>query len=144
VKLLAAFLALVATGGPGAESAPATGAISWRTDEAGARAESERTGRPLLVDAWADWCAACKLLERNTWSDPQVQREIRVHFVPLRVDLSEEGPVTEARMKMFGLVALPAVLVCSPRACDGSALRSVGYVNAAAMLDFLRRSQANR
>ena len=143
MRLAVTLLALLGAGGFAAQPAPASGAISWRTDEPGARAESERTGRPLLVDAWADWCAACKLLERNTWADPRVQREIRAHFVPLRIDLSEEGPASEARIKTFGLVALPAVLVCSPRSCDASTRRSVGYVNAAEMLDFLRRSQTN-
>ena len=137
------MLALLAAGIP-ADPLSAPAAIFWRTDEALARAEAERTGQPLLIDAWADWCAACKLLERHTWSDPRVQQEIQAHFIPLRIDMSEEGAATEARMTSYGVVALPAVLVCSPRTCNASARRSVGYVDPSTMLEFLRGSRAQR
>jgi thioredoxin:protein disulfide reductase len=131
-----AVLLLVVVGGL-VGGVPSRPTIRWRLEEAAAIAESKRTGRPLLVDAWADWCGACKLLERNTWSDPRVQREVRSHFVPLRLDFSDDGPATEDRRTAYGVTALPAVLICSPGACEGVATRSVGYIGPAEMLAFL-------
>jgi len=115
--------------------------IRWRTDEAAALDESRRSGRPILVDAWADWCAGCRLLDRNTWSDPVVREEVQAHFVPLRLDVSTEGSAAEVRVRALDVSALPAILVCSSRGCDGAAPRSVGYVSAAEMLAFLRQSR---
>ena len=115
------------------------GPIPWRTDETRAFAEAARSGRPLLVDAWADWCAACKLLDRNTWSDPRVREEVAARFVPLRVDLSEESTSTEERMRALGVAALPAVLLCPASRCDERAPRLVGYARPEEMLAFLRK-----
>ena len=95
----------------------------------------------MLLDAWADWCAGCRLLDRNTWSDPAVREEVQAHFVPLRLDASTEGSAGEVRVRALDVSALPAVLICSSRGCDG-APRSVGYVGAAEMLGFLRQERA--
>jgi thiol:disulfide interchange protein len=115
-----------------------TASIPWQTDEALAREEAGRSGRQILVDAWADWCAGCKLLDRNTWSDRRVQDEVRARFVALRVDLSAEGTDAELRLRALGVSALPAVLLCPVSACDAGARRLVGYVGPDEMLAFLR------
>jgi len=134
LALSGALLLSSASGGE-----PAT--IPWRTDEKQAFAEAARSGRPLLVDAWADCCAGCKLIDQNTWSDRRVQEEVAARFVPLRVDLSVEDSATEARMQELGVSALPAVLICPPARCDARAPRLVGYARAEEMLVFLRRSR---
>ena len=136
-----ALLALLAGVLGAAANRPVSAPIRWRTDEAAAVAESRRSGRPILLDAWADWCAGCKLLDRNTWSDPRVRDEVHAHFVPFRLHVSSEGSAAEARARALYVSALPALLVCSPRGCDPAAPRSVGYVGATEMLGFLRQSR---
>jgi thioredoxin:protein disulfide reductase len=131
---LALFGAMLVSGASGGEPR----SIPWRTDERQAFAEAARSGRPLLVDAWADWCAGCKLTDLNTWSDRRVQAEVAARFVPLRVDLSVEGTAAEARMQALGVSALPAVILCPASRCDAGSPRLVGYARPEEMLAFLR------
>ena len=133
---LVSFAMMLVSTAQGGERDP----IRWRMDERGAIAEAARTGRPLLVDAWADWCAGCRLLDRNTWSDRRVQEEVAARFVPLRIDLSTQSTAADARMSALGVSALPAVLLCPATRCDAAAPRLVGYVRPDEMLSFLRNA----
>lgn len=120
------------------ESLSRAGSIVWLRDEERAFAESRWTGRPVLVEAWAEWCTACKLMDRNTWSDPDVQREVRSRFIPLRIDLTEESPASNARREVYGVDGLPTVLSCRAAGCaDSTATRATGYLRPAEMLAFL-------
>jgi len=129
VPLLAALLLLGPTDG---------GPIPWFLDEELAFSESTRTGKPVLVDAWAEWCTACKLMDRQTWSDPAVRREVQKRFIPLRLDFTDDTPGSDPRKDAYGVQGLPTILSCHARGCPAaSARRTIGYLRPAEMLVFL-------
>jgi thiol:disulfide interchange protein DsbD len=52
-----------------------------------------QTGRPVIVDLWADWCVICTRLERDVYSDPRVI-EAAKRFTTLSVDVGASGHPT--------------------------------------------------
>jgi thiol:disulfide interchange protein DsbD len=132
-------------GAPKASSSDMAG-IPWLHDEHAAIAQSRATGKPLLVDFSADWCAACKELDTHTWSDPQVAREAE-RFVPLKIDATDEA-VMDHVQKDYAVPGLPTVLMmacnnpqpqCSvPQ--DGPG-RITGFLSPPEMLERMRRVQ---
>jgi thiol:disulfide interchange protein DsbD len=135
---LIAVAVLLGPAGGRARGSTGDGQIDWVLDEEQAFVESARTGKPVLVDAWAEWCTACKLMDRGTWTDPAVRREVARHFVPLRLDFTEEVPGSDPRKDAYGVQALPTVLSCRARGCPpSSARRATGLLKPKEMLAFL-------
>jgi thiol:disulfide interchange protein DsbD len=121
--------------------------IPWVHDEKMAVQQSRASGKPLLIDMGAEWCAACKELDLHTWTDPVVAREVADRFVALKVDATEETPETERVMRKYDVAGLPTVLMMAckderPPECavpgDGPA-RVTGFLPPSEMLERLRR-----
>ena len=71
--------------------------VAWIHDENEALALAQKTGKPILIDFFATWCAACVELDKHTFSDPRVQREIADKFVPLKISSSKNNSGTHPR-----------------------------------------------
>lgn len=57
--------------------------VNWMTfDEALSAQQSEP--RPILVDAYTDWCGPCKLLDKNTFGNSDVATFINANYYPVK------------------------------------------------------------
>jgi thiol:disulfide interchange protein len=112
--------------------------IQWRTDRAAAIAEARATGKPLLIDFTASWCSACKMMQRHSWSDARVEREVAEHFIPLAIDLSDDADGSGPLSKQYGVSSLPLVVQVGER--ENS--RKEGYLRPAELLIWLREGPA--
>lgn len=64
--------------------------LSWGE----AMARHAEAPRKLLVDVYTEWCGWCKEMDRRTFSDPAVAREIADHFYAVRLDAERPGQLT--------------------------------------------------
>jgi len=150
-EMLARLRKIAGAVAPGAATPGA--AIAWLHDEARAVEEARKSGKALLVDFGAEWCAACKELDLHTWTDPAVQREVAARFVPLRVDATNESEATDKLTQKYAVPGLPTVLMMACKdtppmptqaACavpTGGPGRITGFVPPADMLERLRSVQ---
>jgi thiol:disulfide interchange protein DsbD len=85
--------------------------------------------RPIIMDFFATWCAACMELDKHTWSNPKVRDYIAARFVPLKVDgtLSDDAAVQAIQAK-YGVVGLPVVTIVDTKGHQLESPKVVGYL----------------
>jgi thiol:disulfide interchange protein DsbD len=106
-------------------------------DAALQRALSE--GRPVMIDFSAEWCAACKELDRETYVDPRVASETNSRFLTIKVDGTNELDQVEALYQRFGVQALPTVAFISSSGEILTQPRITGFVEPEKFLAELRK-----
>ncbi|MBS0600122.1 MAG: protein-disulfide reductase DsbD [Proteobacteria bacterium] len=95
-------------------------------------------GRPVLLDFYADWCVACKELERDTFPDPQVRARL-AGFVRLQADVTANSADDRALLRRYGLVGPPAILIFGADGRERTELRTVGFVGPEPFAELLGR-----
>jgi thiol:disulfide interchange protein DsbD len=65
---------------------------------------------PVMLDFYADWCVSCKEMERFTFSEPQVEAQMKQVRL-LQVDVTANNDEDRALMKKFGLFGPPGIIL---------------------------------
>jgi thiol:disulfide interchange protein DsbD len=81
---------------------------SWDAYQA-ARLTAE-SGKPVVIDFYADWCLPCKELDEKTFTDPRVIAELG-RFTRLKANLtSDRDPKTRALTRQYAIVGVPTLV----------------------------------
>lgn len=115
-----------------------TAAATFDAAVAGAR----RDGKPLMIDFGADWCIACKELDKLTFVDPRVQAEAE-RFINIKINATTETPALNALQMKFGVVGLPTVVFLSAAVTAGATALGIepvtGFLPADAYLEKMKQ-----
>jgi thiol:disulfide interchange protein DsbD len=63
-------------------------------------------GRPVIVDFYADWCVSCKEMDKYTFSDDEVRKDLD-GFLLLKADVTANSDDDKALLKRFGIFGPP-------------------------------------
>jgi thiol:disulfide interchange protein DsbD len=86
------------------------------------------SGKPVMLDFSAVWCAPCHELDRYTFTDRRVIERAR-DFATFKVDLTRyDSPGSKALRARFGVPGVPAVLFFTPAGQEVRAARVIGFL----------------
>ena len=98
---------------------------------------SQARGQIVMLDFYADWCVACKEMERYTFADPGVQARLKPALL-LQADVTANSEADKALLKRYALFGPPATLFFNAQKQEISDLRLVGYQDAKQFLQTLQ------
>ena len=75
----------------------------------------------VLIDFYTTWCGPCKMLDRQTWTDPDVRKWLAKNTLALKIDAEKEVDLA----KKYKIQGYPTILFLKP---DGTEIdRIVGF-----------------
>lgn len=111
--------------------------VHWTENASAAVKQSRESGRPMLVYVTADYCGHCRHMEKETWTNPEVVKQLNSSFVSLKLDAEQHDEL----VKKLGIKGLPTTLIVG---VDGSYSAPItGYAGPKEILKALDKSQAN-
>ena len=146
VLLAAALFRVVTTVTDKEPEGGGAGLVKWIAPE-GAIAAARSSGKPILYDFTAEWCAPCKMLDRDGWADARVAGIVNDSFIATRiVDRAREdgknSPWVEELEQRYRVSAFPTIVVAAP---DGREIAiAQGFSGKAKLIEFLEGARAGR
>lgn len=108
---------------------------SWNSFSANDFEAAIQSGKPVIVDFWADWCAACHELEEKTFSHELVKQELQ-RFILFKFDATRSSDELDALKIKYNIKGLPTVLFFNKNGKWESSLNLTEFEN---YLKFLER-----
>lgn len=93
-------------GSPGSESFPK---LNWQPYSDQLLEAARTSQKPILIDFYADWCVACKELEKYTFTDERI-RALSEKFVLLKVDATTDFPGLDELKSKYKVMGLPTMI----------------------------------
>ncbi|MGH8186388.1 MAG: protein-disulfide reductase DsbD [Steroidobacteraceae bacterium] len=94
-----------------------------------ALAAASAAGKPVMLDFYADWCVACKEMERYTFTDAQVQA-LLADAVLLQADVTANDDEDQALLQRFEIFGPPTIAFFGPDGVERRSFRLVGFTPA--------------
>jgi thioredoxin:protein disulfide reductase len=95
--------------------------------------------KPVMLDFYADWCVACKEMERMTFSEAGVQAAMQAMQL-VQVDVTANNADDRALMKRFQLFGPPGIIMFDASGKEVPQARVIGFMPADAFMRQLQRA----
>ena len=92
----------------------------------------------VMLDLYADWCVACKEFEKETFSDPSVQKAFG-DMLLLQVDMTKNSEENRALMTKYKVLGLPTILFFSRDGKEIEGSRVNGFMPPVEFLQWIEK-----
>jgi thiol:disulfide interchange protein DsbD len=105
-------------------------------------AKAQQEKKWVLLDFYADWCISCKEMEVNTFTNPEVSKELK-QLVLLQADVTANSLENQALLKRFGLFGPPGILIFNLNSEEQKEQRVIGYMPPQRFIERLQKLLRN-
>ncbi|MBI4719931.1 MAG: thioredoxin family protein, partial [Chitinivibrionia bacterium] len=117
--------------------------LPWKPFETRILEEAKRSGAPVVIDFYADWCLPCREMDHKTFNQPETIQAAR-DIVVLKADLTESSsPEVKKLRETFLIRGVPTVVFLDRRGGERKDLRVLGFVDKNDFAERLRKLKAS-
>ncbi len=102
---------------------------------------AKASGKPALLDFYADWCISCVVMENNVFPLPDIREKLD-QFHLIKADVTENSAENQDLLNHFGLFGPPSILFFDLNKDEINHLRIVGEISKNRFSDILTRALA--
>ena len=102
------------------------------------QALAENNKSLVMLDLYADWCVACKEFEKETFSDPSVQKAFG-DMLLLQVDMTKNSEENRALMTKYKVLGLPTILFFNREGKEIEGSRVNGFMPPVEFLQWIEK-----
>ncbi len=96
---------------------------------------AKKENKFIIIDNYADWCVACKELEKFTFPKKEVQKILKKNFIAVKLDFTEKNDKNEKIKKKLGILGLPTIIFMNK---EGKEIdRFSGFLDKDDFIDFV-------
>jgi len=108
--------------------------IPWVHSLEEGKTSAKQENKRVMIDTYADWCAACKELDSHTFSEPEVAEALKA-YIPVKLDFTAKNEANEELRKSLNVIGMPTIIFLDS---EGKELnRFSGFKNKKDFLKFL-------
>ncbi|WP_425411412.1 protein-disulfide reductase DsbD [Neptunomonas japonica] len=100
--------------------------------------QAKITGKPVMLDFYADWCISCIELEHVTFADAKVQQALS-GFVRIKVDVTANDADSKSLNKAYKVIGPPALIFYNQSGVLRSELTLIGVIDPSDFVSHLTR-----
>ncbi|MCB1828531.1 MAG: thioredoxin fold domain-containing protein, partial [Coxiellaceae bacterium] len=89
----------------------------------------KKSDKIVLLDFYADWCVACKLMNKHTFTDPKV-KELLDQFTVIKANVTHNNVAEKALLQHYNVIAPPTFVFIGKDGEELSHHRIVGEMSA--------------